>query len=219
MNKVAPSQPILVLLYGYPGSGKSHFARQLQDSLQAAHISSDRIRSELFEQPRYNKRENEVVSQIAEYMTEEFLTGGMSVIYDTNAMRVSERRELYNIAYKTKAKTLLIWLQIDVESAFTRISKRDRRRTEDRDATPYDRSGFDDYIKNMQNPHNEEYVVISGKHTFNTQLSALVTKLYELGLIDSNSTSSRVVKPGMINLVPKQKPKDAPKPRRNIAIR
>ena len=84
MNKVVPTKPLLIMLYGYPGSGKSYVARQLSNHLQAAHVQGDRIRFELFEQPRFDKQENAVVTQLMDYMTEEFLNSGISVIYDTN---------------------------------------------------------------------------------------------------------------------------------------
>jgi predicted kinase len=207
------------MLYGYPGSGKTHFSRQLADSLGAAHVQGNRIRYELFESPRYDKQENEVVAHLMEYMTEEFLHAGVSVIFDTNAIRMSQRRILREVARKAKAEPILVWLQIDQESAFSRIAKRDRRRIDDKYTTSMDRTSFDSFIGGMQNPKNEEYIVISGKHTFNTQRSAVVKKFYELGLIDAESASSNVVKPGLVNLVPNASAGRVDMTRRNITIR
>jgi predicted kinase len=207
------------MLYGYPGSGKTHFARQLAETLGAAHVQGDRIRYELFETPRYDKQENEVVAHLMEYMGEEFLHAGVSVVFDTNAMRFGQRRLLRDIARKTKAEPVLIWLQIDMESAFTRISKRDRRRIDDKYSNNLDRTSFDSYIGRMQNPKNEDYMVISGKHTFNTQRSAVVKKFYELGLIDAESASNNVIKPGLVNLVPTPTAGRVDMARRNIVIR
>src|SRR4029079_6821551 len=119
--KVVPTKPLLILLYGYPGSGKTFFAWQLTDHIQAAHVHADRIRGELFEQPRYDKEENDVVTQLMDYMTGEFLNAGLSVIYDTNAMRAGQRRTLRDMARKAHAQPVLVWLQIDAESAFARL--------------------------------------------------------------------------------------------------
>jgi predicted kinase len=80
MAKVIPSRPALIMLYGFPGSGKTYFARQFCDAIQAVHVQGDRIRAELFEQPRYDKAENAVVTQLMNYMTEEFLAAGISVL-------------------------------------------------------------------------------------------------------------------------------------------
>ncbi|MBP9761852.1 AAA family ATPase [Candidatus Saccharibacteria bacterium] len=55
MGKLQPTKPLLVLLYGMPGSGKTFFARQLCDQISAAHVQGDRIRDEIFENPTYSK--------------------------------------------------------------------------------------------------------------------------------------------------------------------
>lgn len=221
MSKVTPTKPLFIMLYGYPGAGKTHVARQLSTSLNTAHLNADKIRGELFTEPRYDKEENQIVEHLMLYMTEEFLHAGVSVIYDANVDRLSDRRALRNIARKAKANTLLVWLQIDAESAFLRLNRRDRRKTDDKYAKDYDRKAFDKALARMQNPKEEDYIVISGKHTFNTQRSAIIKKLYEVGAINIETTTSHVVKPELVNLVPNQNANagrvDAA--RRNILIR
>jgi predicted kinase len=209
------------MLYGYPGAGKSHFARQLCGQINAAHVQSDRIRGELFEKPRFDKRENDIVRHLMDYMTEEFLSAGASVVYDVNAVRSGQRRALRDMARKAKATYLLIWLQIDEDSARQRLLKRDRRKAEDKYATPFTKTAFESYIGTMQNPTTtEDYIVISGKHTFNTQRNAVLKRLYEVGMISADSVSANVVKPGLINLVPKNPGAGrVDMSRRNIIIR
>jgi len=219
-NKITPNKPLLILLYGYPGSGKTYFARQLCENIQAAHVQGDRIRSELFEQPRYDKEENAVVSQLMDYMTEEFLKSGVSVVYDANVMRYAQRHNLRNMVTRLKAQSVLVWLQIDTESAFLRAMKRDKRRIDDRFASPMDRTTFDSVVSGMQNPRNvEDYMVISGKHVFQTQLNAVIKRLQELGLIHAEQLGHKVVKPGLVNLIPKPTGGRVDLSRRNIVIR
>jgi predicted kinase len=208
------------MLYGFPGAGKSYFARQLTEQLQAAHVQGDRIRGELFETPHFDKQENAVVSQLMDYMTHEFLGAGISVVYDTNAMRHAERHNLREMARRAHAKPVLIWLQIDADGAFARASARDRRRTDDRYAAPIDRATFDNIAGHMQNPRSvEDYIVISGKHTFNTQLSAVVKRLRELGLLTQDDANTKVVKPELVNLIPNPMAGRVDMTRRNIVIR
>ncbi len=214
------NQPTLFLLYGFPGAGKTYFSRQLCEELQAAHVQGDRIRYELFEEPRYDRQENEIVNHLMEYMTEEFLQAGISVAYDVNATRTAQRRELRELARKTKAQVVLVWFQLDDESAFARIVKRDRRRADDKYAMPVDRTTFEDVLNTMQNPNpTEDYVVISGKHTFHTQRSAVIKKLYDMGLLHAQDTTTGIAKPGMVNLVPNPLGGRVDPSRRNISIR
>lgn len=221
MSKTVPQQPLLILLYGFPGAGKTHFARQFCDHIQAAHVQGDRIRGELFEQPRYDKPENDVVTQLMDYMTGEFLNAGISVVYDANAMRLSQRHRLRELARSHRAKPFLIWFQMDTESAFQRNAKRDHRRADDKYAAGFDRQTFGSLIAHMQNPvPAEDYVVVSGKHTFNTQFSAVVRRMRDLGYLTPTSAAP-VVKPGLVNLIPQPNPYRGrvDNSRRNITIR
>ncbi len=221
MSKLALSKPLLIMLYGFPGSGKSYFARQFADELQLAHLSSDRIRSELFEEPSYSKDENNIVDHLMEFMAEEFLRAGVSVVYDANVARFAQRRALRDMARKLHSNTMLIWLQIDAESAFNRSRNRDRRKSDDKYSAPIDHATFNTILQHMQMPKDEDYVVISGKHTFGTQRSSILKKLYDLGYLSGEAVQSKIVKPELINLVPKINPMQGrvDMTRRNISIR
>jgi predicted kinase len=219
MSKIILQKPALILLYGYPGSGKTYLARQLCDGIMAAHVSTDRIRTELFETPVYDKQENAVVNHLTEYMISEFLNAGVSVVYDVNATKLTQRRKLRDIAKQARAVPLLIWLQIDPETAYARTQKRDRRTADDKYAMPMDRTIFERLANTMQNPdRDEDHLVISGKHSFTTQRGAVMRRLYELGCIQANEVTAQGVKPGMVNLVPSQQAGRVDYSRRNINI-
>lgn len=219
MSKVIPNKPLFIMLYGYPGSGKTHFARELSGVMQAAHVHADRIRGELFTEPRFDKEENDIVDHLMLYMAEEFLQAGVSVIFDASVDKLAQRRALRNMIRTSKAQVLMVWLQIDAESAYQRLGKRDRRKSDDKYARSYDRDSFNAVLAGMQNPKEEDYIVISGKHTFNTQRSAITKRLYELGLISTGTTTSNVVKPELVNLVPNPLAGRVDQSRRNIVIR
>lgn len=221
MAKRITNQPVIFLLYGFPGVGKTYFARQFCETVQAAHLQADRLRFELFEHPNYDRQENTVITQLMRYMAEEFLSAGISVVYDDDLMRLSQRQSLRELARKVHAKSLLVWFQMDAESAFSRNSQRDRRRVDDKYAAAYDQSTFSKLIGHMQNPTStEEYIVASGKHTFNTQLSTVIRRLRELNLVGSDDLNS-IVKPGLVNLVPQPNISQGrfDVSRRNIVIR
>ena len=219
MAKIYPSKPFLLMFYGFPGAGKTYFARQLCENVQVAHLQADRIRGELFEKPQYDKQENSIVQHLMDYMTEEFLSAGLSVAYDVNAMRTGQRRALAAMAHKYRAIPLLVWFQMDSDTAFSRNVKRDRRRADDKYAAHWDRTTFEEILGRMQNPKSsEDYVVVSGKHLFNMQQSAVIGKLRNMGALNEDDANSRVVKPGMVNLIPGSHGR-VDMTRRNISIR
>jgi len=218
MVKIVLSKPVLVCLYGFPGSGKSFVARNLAEHIQLAHVSADRMRSELFATPRYDNQENAIISHLMNYMTEEFLGAGLSVAYDANTLRASQRRRLRELAAKHRAAYLLVWLQIDVESSYIRTQRRDRRTTDDKYAEPQTRESFNRQLSTMQNPKDEQYLVISGKHAFVTQKSAIVNRLYQMVLIPSDTVQGNITKPELVNLIPRRPIVPLDMARRNISV-
>lgn len=218
MSKISLNKPLLLAVYGFPGSGKTTFARQLCESIGAAHVQSDRIRAELFEKPRFDKAENQVVDHLVDYMMQEFLKAGVSVVLDTDVTRLASRRNLRELARKMHAQYVLAWFQIDADSSFARVTKRDRRTIDDKFAREYSRQDFDKAIAMMQHPtRDEDYVVLSGKHSFAMQKGSLMKRLFELNMVNAESVSSNITKPGMVNLVPTAGRVDMS--RRNITIR
>ncbi len=219
-GRIEPTQPILILLYGFPGAGKTYFSRQFCDAVHAAHLEQDRIRFELFQQPRYSKQENAALNRILEYMANEFLTAGISVVIDMNAMRVSQRKSLREMARQHKAATLVVWFQVDADTAFLRNEKRDRRKIDDRFSVGYNVEAFKQMASYMQHPEpTEDFVVVSGKHSFAGQLSSVVKKMADMNTIKASVAAHKMIRPELVNLVPAPMPKDQSSGRRNIVLR
>lgn len=205
------------MMYGFPGAGKTYFARQFCEIVQATHISSDRIRNELFENPRYDKAENSVVNHLVEYMAEEFLKSGVSVIFDADMYKASYRKKITELAKSKHAKTILIWFQVDSETAYSRLGHRDKRKNDDKYSKTYTKKAYQSFLGSMQNPTlAEDPVVLSGKHSFSMQKGAILRKLFDKSLVSADDVSAHVVKPGMVNLVPHGR---VDMGRRNINIR
>lgn len=220
MAKLHPDQPVLILLYGFPGAGKTYFARQFNESFDAAHLEQDRIRYELFEQPKFSKQENSALNHIMSYMASEFLNAGISVIYDMNAMRLSQRRNLREMARHYKASTVVVWFQVDADTAYIRNNKRDRRKHDDRYAVGYDVEAFKQLAAYMQHPEpTEDFVVVSGKHTFAGQMSSVLKKLADMGVVKTAAAASKMIKPELVNLVPSPMQQSSQGHRRNIVLR
>lgn len=188
-------------MYGLPGSGKSYVARQISDLLGMVHINSDQLRSELFEHPKHDKIENQTVTHLMDFMTEEFLKAGVSVVYDISVSRINDRRALRDLARNSGASELLIWMQIDADTAKQRSTNRDHRKLDDKYSTVINDDIFGKYTKALQNPQNEKYLVLSGKHIFNTQKTAILRRMQDLGLLNDELIKQKIAKPEMVNLI------------------
>ena len=107
---------------------------------------------------------------------------------------------------------------MDIDTAFGRNNKRDRRRADDKYAASWDRTSYESIIGHMQNPSAAEApTVISGKHLFNMQQSAVISKMRQIGVMSSDDANTQIIKPGLVNLVPNQGRVDMT--RRNVIIR
>lgn len=204
------------MMYGYPGAGKTSFARQLCDELGLVHLQEDKIRHELFG----GNASDKAVRKVMNYMTRELLKAGVSIAYDAEVLRSGDRKAVRELSFDTKAASLLVWLQVDPETTFMRTAKRDRRKADDKYADEYTEEEYRQILAYMQNPNNEDYIVVSGKHTFHSQRASVIKKLYDLGIITPEVASSNVVKPELMNFVPKQViQKRSGIVQRNISIR
>jgi predicted kinase len=193
--------PIIIYFFGIPGSGKSYVAHQLSNLTGAAHISAERLRYELFETPQHDKSEHQLIGQLMNYMTEEFIKSGVSVIYDMSASRLTDRKAIRELAKKLHTKELVIWLQVDIDTAWARSKKRDRRKAEDKYASDLTPDLFKQYVRIMQNPNNEDYLVVSGKHQFNSQKNAILRRLLDMNVLKIESLTPHIPKPELTNLV------------------
>lgn len=186
------------MLLGLPGSGKSYTSAHIADLLGMALVSEDKIRESLFEKPTFKKEEQAVVMQMMVMMTEEYLSLGIPVMFDVGLNKAVERKNLREIARKHKSESLLIWLQIDKDTAKlrTKVTKKHNA---------IDDKTFDITLETFQAPQNEDYVVVSGKHTFDSQKQMIVRKLREMGLITDDTLKPHVPMPGMMNLAAQAK--------------
>ncbi len=203
MAKISPKSTFLLTLYGYPGSGKTYLSRQLSEVINAVHLDSERIRQELFSHPVYDLPENKKLWQIMNYLAEKFLSVGVSVIFDYNVGKSFQRHQLTSLARKHAATNLVVWQQIDPETAYSRNRRRDKRKSDDKYSVVISPDVFKSMISSMQNPTNsEDYVVVSGKHVFQTQKNAVLNKMRQLNIIDDQIAQEHLTMPGMVNLIP-----------------
>lgn len=208
------------MLYGYPGAGKTLFARQFADELQnTIHLQADKLQHNLLENLPGDASSSSIPGTILKYLTNEYLNNGISVVLDASLTTKNERKLIRKIANDNKVESFIVWLQIDADSAFARVKKRDRRKIEDKYADEYIPSEFQSIISSCQNPDNEDFIVISGKHTFQSQKVSVLKKLYELGLLSRDQATQNIVKPGLVNLVPKNFSERGILGQRNISIR
>ena len=197
-------QAVLYMTLGHPGSGKTFFARQYASDLGVPLIDMERLRFELFEEPNYSLDEDKIVLSLADYMMEQFLNAGLSVVVDgMNSTRV-RRHALRETARKYHALPLVVWVQTDIQTAFGRARNRDRRNPNDKYAKELDDREFEQESGRVKLPQHEDYVVISGKHVFKNQMNVVMKKLIDMEKQASNRQSKQVKLGGRVDMTRRQ---------------
>lgn len=101
---------MLVVVYGLPGSGKSYFASRLAERLEATCLSSDALRKELVDEPRYSAEEKERVYENLFAKASAALHGGGSVVLDATFHTAARRQRVIQLADESGAA--LHWIEV-----------------------------------------------------------------------------------------------------------
>ena len=125
------SPPSLVILCGLPGTGKSHFARELAARAPFVWLNSDRTRKLLVSHPCYSRREHRRVFAAMHVLTRGYLRDGYSVIFDATNLNEGVRAPLYASAEAVGVDPLIIRFTADAGLVWKRMADRDSGATDD----------------------------------------------------------------------------------------
>lgn len=181
------------MFIGFPGSGKTYFASRLGDKIGGIVLNSDALRLSMFgsteriERIREsdNKRLYQDVFGAMNYATSQSLRAGVSVVYDAQQAKRSDRTRLERLAEKSDATAVLVWIRTDPAVAIGRGQSRDSRS----DSHVYSAEKME-YLVNRFSTANdlpepcENVIEISGEAPFDDQYAAFSKKLIEFGAVE-----------------------------------
>lgn len=178
MKSLSLSRPLVIMVIGLPGSGKSFFARQFADMFGAPLVSTDFVRHALFSEAEYSPREDALVGAITHNETAELLKTNKTLIIDGGVNSRASRTIIERLAHKHGYGKLIIWVQTDEPTSQARAAKRSDKRKNDELNSSMDMKAFERYKKQFSVPTpSENVIVISGKHTYATQARVILKKL------------------------------------------
>lgn len=156
------SKPRALLVFGAPCSGKTTFASKFAEKFDLAYYNFDEIR----EKYRLTRKNMLLIIELLGRTGKTIIIeGGL----DTEKDRAEMRNALRNSGYEPS----LIWLQTDIATIRMRMKMRYKSVTKARDA-------FDAAVARIEAPaENEHPIILSGKHTFETQTKHILAGLAE----------------------------------------
>ncbi len=127
-------KPVLVLISGLPGVGKSFFCLQLAKRLPAVVLESDSLRRMLFRQPEYSQTESVRLFKAIHLVAERFLKNGFCIIVDATNLSEHHREYFYRITERLEVKLIIVSIQAPPSLAKKRLAVRLKNQDEKSEA-------------------------------------------------------------------------------------
>ena len=165
MKPLTSASPHAIIMIGIPGAGKSSFADRFADTFQAPIVSQTKYQRE------YGLSDTEA-EELRNSILNEYMKTHRTVLIDGGLNGKEKREELVRRLIKAGYRPLIIWVQTDTAEAHRRAVR------------PYPRGSglrddeFDTLLEAFEAPgEKEKMVVISGKHTYTSQLKIILKQL------------------------------------------
>ncbi len=157
------NKPRALLVFGAPCSGKTTFAEKFAKKFGLAYYNV----KDLMAENGFTR------SQVLTLLEEIFKTG-QTVLIEGGIDTEAERIEVRNIARTSGYEPALIWVQTDVSTIRNRMKSKYRSVSKAKEA-------YEAAVAEIEAPTEvERPIILSGKHTFETQTRHTITGLADL---------------------------------------
>lgn len=165
MKPLTPASPHAIIMIGIPGSGKSTFAEHFADTFQAPIVSQTKLQREF-------SLSLVAAESLRDFILFEYAKTHRTVLIDGGLDSKTNRDELVRQLMKVGYRPLIVWVQTDTTEALRRASRPYPR------GSGMQREEFDGLVSAFDPPHEKDKtVVISGKHTYASQLKIILKQL------------------------------------------
>lgn len=155
--------PRALLVFGAPASGKTTFAEKFAKKFGLASYDLNTL-----------MEENGFTYEMIMVLVEQVLKTGQTILIEGAIDTEKERTEMRNLARKYGYEPALIWVQTDTNTIRQRLKA--QYRSVSKAKTAYDKA-----VAEMEAPTEiERPIILSGKHTFETQTKHVIAGLADL---------------------------------------
>jgi predicted kinase len=168
------TRPKLYIFIGYPGAGKTTISKLIAEATGATHLWADAERHKLFKQPTHSQPESLELYDRLNHRAAELLVAGKSVVYDTNFNFYADRQKMREIAARSGAETVLIWISVPKDVAKQRaVNEIDSRNGYQTGMTE---EQFNAIVGKLEPPtKNEKFIKINGLRFDRQEVLSLIS--------------------------------------------
>jgi len=157
------NKPRGILVFGAPCSGKSTFCEKFSKRFGLAYYDLNELKN------NNNFTREQILAIIAEILKTKH-----TIIIEGEIDTEKDRIEIRNILRNHGYEPSLVWIQTDMSTIRTRLKSKFKSIAKAKDF-------YEQAVTKLEAPAEEEHpIILSGKHTFETQTKHVITGLADL---------------------------------------
>ena len=154
------TKPRAILVFGAPASGKTTFCEKFSQKFRAPYYNL----TDLADECDFSRANLMLILQL-------LTQTGANLIIEGGLDTEKERDEIRKLFLKSGYNPSLIWIQTDTNTIKARLKQRTK-------SVSQAKALYDQAIASMEAPAEvENAIILSGKHTFMTQLNQVLSQL------------------------------------------
>lgn len=170
-------RPTLYVTMGLPASGKTYFSQRFAKERGIFFLNADSLRIAMIEWPQFTPREHKLVYGAVNFIAEQHLVQGMSIVCNANYHVRAKRKEMQKLAETHNALFQILWIDTPYEIAKERILVREHEIPKEKEKDPWIEV-LDRMKRNFQTPHDDEpFIKIDGTIPYEEQLKQVDIQL------------------------------------------
>ena len=180
MKPLTPATPRAIIMVGIPGAGKTTFAERFSKTFQAPFVNQSAIEHSL-------ELSSDISAKVASMMLDEIIKTNRTFIYEGPTATKGARTAVIQRIISAGYQPLIIWVQTESVEAKRRATKKQPH------GSGLSSDEFTSAIKRFTAPSvQEKALVISGKHTYASQLKIVLKRLSSESRVTSEPDEPRI---------------------------